>query len=248
MIALSVVIFSHNRTGYLAQTIYSFLKNCKFPREQMEIIICDDGSNPKYHNALLEIRDLFEVDALLMLPHGGMGKSFNAGLKAARGDYILHLQDDWSLSHDDGFIETSMRILESRPEIAIIRLAMLGNEFTHFNGKTNKTYLDGVAMLELSDDFFVYSDNPHIKSKEFHEEFGYYAELKSSGEVELHMCSKFNAQSSWKIVWLGEYFKHIGRMSTLRKQIGPFPTTRRTWPSAPKIPEHFSRKQFKDMQ
>lgn len=246
MPTLSVVIFSHNRTGYLAQTIHDFLRNCKFPRERMEIIICDDGSAPEYHTALHEITDLFKVDTLLLLPHGGMGKSFNTGIKAARGDYILHLEDDWSLSHDDGFVEAAMRILESRPEIAMIRLAMLGNEFTRFGGKATQTHLDDIAMMELSDDRYVYSDNPHIKPKRFHEKFGYYLESTNCGKVEKQMCRKFNAQSLWKIAWLGEYFKHIGRISTIRS--GRFSTAKRTWPRAPEIPIHFSREHFEQMQ
>ena len=237
MIDLSVVFFSHNRLGYLAQTIHDFLKHCKFPRNRMELIICDDGSDPKYHTTLQDIKNLFGVDNLLLLPNGGMGKSFNIGLKIAQGKYILHLQDDWSLMHDDGFIETSIKILDADPNVAMIRLAMLGNEFTCFGGKITKIHLCDIAVSELSDDFYIYSDNPHIKTKRFHEEFGYYLESKICEDVEKDMCRKFNQQNRWKIIWLNEYFKHIGQFSTMK----------RVWPSAPKIPMHFRPDQFKDM-
>ena len=82
----------------------------------------------------------------------------------------------------------------------------------------------------MSNDYYLYSDNPHIKPKAFHEEFGYYIEAKQCEDVEHDMCRRFNDQNTWKSMWLEEYFNHIGQFSTMRG---------RCWSSAPNIPIHF---------
>ena len=231
MIDLSVIFFSYNRTGYLAQTIHDFLRRCTLPRSRMELIISDDGSKKQHIPRLKEISSKFEIDQLLLSAHGGMGSSFNIGLKAATGEYILHLQDDWSLTHTSNFVSKSIQILKTDKNIAMVRLAMLGNEMTPFNpnGQTPVSY-DGISAVDLSQDFYVYSDNPHIKPKRFHEEFGYYKEADHPEHVEKDMCTRFNAQNQWRITWLGEYFKHTGQFSSMPG---------RNWPGAPNIPMHY---------
>ncbi len=241
MIDLSVIFFSYNRTGYLAQTIYDFLRRCAVFRSRMELIISDDGSKYKHIPRLKQIADKFGITKLLLSEHGGMGASFNTGIRAATGKYILHLQDDWSLMKTSNFAQNAMGILESDPNIAMVRLAMLGNEMTRFNpnGQKPVEYSVGdkkVAAVDLSQDFYVYSDNPHIKSKRFHEEFGYYKEVGHPEHVEKDMCTRFNAQSRWRITWLGEYFQHTGQFSSMPG---------RNWPGAPNIPMHYDEARWK---
>jgi glycosyltransferase involved in cell wall biosynthesis len=235
MTDLSVVFFSYNRTGYLAQTIYDFLRKCTFPRKQMQLIISDDGSKTLHIDQLTAITKKFGVDNLLLLKHMGMGNSFNAGIKDAQGEYILHLQDDWSLTHDDGFIEKAIGIISANQDIAMVRLAMLGNSDTPFNpaGQKKVKYSVGdikVPAVDLSNDLYVYSDNPHIKSARFHREFGWYRENVHPEITEKDMCHRFNSQRQWRITWIGEYFRHIGQFSA---------TPGRNWPDTMRIPIHF---------
>lgn len=235
MVDLSVIFFSYNRTGYLAQTVYDFLRRCTFPRKQMQLIIADDGSKSQYVDKLTAITQKFGVDRLLLLKHGGMGNSFNAGIREADGEYILHVQDDWSLTHDDGFVEKAIGIMAANPDIAMVRLAMLGNSATPFNpaGQKKVEYtVDGapVSAVDLSNDLYLYSDNPHIKPARFHREFGWYRENVHPEETEKDMCRRFNNQQQWRITWLGEYFKHTGQLSSMPG---------RNWPDAPRIPMHF---------
>ncbi len=241
MIDLSVVFFSYNRTGYLAQTIYDFLRRCTFPRKQMQLIIVDDGSKKQYVEKLKIIASKFSIDKLLLMPHGGMGNSFNTGISNSDGMYMLHLQDDWSLIYDDDFVEKAIGIMDTNPDIAMVRLSKLGNTSRSFNpaGQKRVEYtVNGILVpaIDLSDDLYVYADNPHIKPVRFHKEFGLYKENVHPEVTEVDMCKRFNNQKRWRITWLNEYFKHIGQLSSMPG---------RNWPDVPRIPVHFDPNTWK---
>ena len=217
MIDLSVVIFSYNRPQCLGRTVKDFVDRCKFPKDRTEIIINDDGSNRETLDYIVELRnDYPEITRINTGENLGMGRSFNNGIRSAKGRFVLHLQDDWSLVGDDGFVEKSITILDADSNVAMVRVGPLGNIYTPFrsDGMTPATY-GTVDSIDLSKDYYLYSDNPHIKRRDFHDKFGYYREGKSCEATETDMCRRFNAQSELRIVWLGQYFKHIGRVSTM---------------------------------
>ncbi len=213
---LSVIFFSYNRTGYLDHALARFLATCSFPRAQMEIIICDDGSQDPHQSMLPLVAARHGVDRLLQLPHRGPGASFNAGIRAARGQYLLHLEDDWALARDAMFVQASLALLAARPNLAAVRLFKLRafNMDTETRLVETPTDLGPVRSLRLSGNFNVYSNNPHLKPRRFHEEFGYYLEDASGPDTERDFCRRFLAQTHWEIHLLGVCFEHFGRVST----------------------------------
>ena len=84
---VSVVVPTHNRSDQLRRAVDSVLQQS---HKELEIIIVDDGSNPP---ADVEQRDrrirLIRTDVC-----NGAAAARNAGIQAARGEYICFLDDD----------------------------------------------------------------------------------------------------------------------------------------------------------
>ena len=63
----------------------------------------------------------------------GMGHNTNKGIRAAMGDYILQLQDDWECQGRPDFIEVALALFQARPDVALLRL------WEPFPGRTSPT-------------------------------------------------------------------------------------------------------------
>lgn len=126
-----------------------------------------------------------------------MGASFNQGIRQARGDYILHLEDDWLLTHDDCFIQTSIALCESHPELAAVRLYSLrGFDMPRETEACQTvTAIGQVDSLRLKNNINVYSNNPHLKPRWFHQAFGWYTEGLCAQDTEREFCSRFGQQN-----------------------------------------------------
>lgn len=87
--AISVVVPTYNRAGLLRRTLASVLAQTVPP---LEVLVADDGSTDDTAQALREFGDRVRH---LALPHRGLpAASRNAGLRAARGDWVAFLDDD----------------------------------------------------------------------------------------------------------------------------------------------------------
>lgn len=99
---VSVIIPTFNRSVFLAEAVKSIL-NQKVPA--LEIIIIDNGSDPKQWSQLSTIGALDDSIVLVRLQSNkGPGYARNLGISVSRGDWILFLDDDDILSPN--FIET----------------------------------------------------------------------------------------------------------------------------------------------
>ena len=215
---ISVLIFTYNRTGYLAECLYRFLTKCQFPREQMEILVSDDGSDSKHLNSLIQVCDMFNVDKLYCWNHGGQGASNNNAIRIAQGEYILHLQNDFGMLNDDvNCIQKCVDILDNDPQVACVGLFDLliypQNQRIPYVVKTPN---GPIRLLWLKPpNKYVYSDGPHIKRTSFHHEFGWYLEGQGGPKKELDFSQRFQ-QSNWKYLSLGKYFQDFGLHSFYR--------------------------------
>ena len=207
---LSVAFFTYNRSGYLAYAIAQFIKNCKLKRNDYEIIISDDGSNELHRKKILQIKEDFAVEKVFLNEHQGMGNCYNTGLKAAEGKYVLHLKDDWELqTESSNNVARSIAFLEQHPEVAMVRFSPL-NKIDPLTGL--EPY--GGGFHRINNNPNMYSNNPHLKRRDFHKYTRWYKEDCSSGESELDFCHMMY-ESDLKICWAGNAFKHFGFLSTI---------------------------------
>lgn len=207
---LSVAFFTYNRSGYLAHAISEFIKNCKLKREDYEIIISDDGSNELHRKKIIQIKEDFGVEKVFLNEHKGMGCSFNTGLKAAEGKYVLHLKDDWELQAAcSNNVARSIAFLEQHPEVAVVRLSPLDKI-----DPLNDLEPYGEGFHKLKNHKSMYSDNPHLKRRDFHKYSKWYKEDCTPQESELDFCSHME-KANMNICWAGNAFKYFGYLSTI---------------------------------
>jgi len=109
---LSVVIPYHRGQAVIGEAVRSVLAQTLAPEE---IVICDDGSPDDLDAGLGELREHVRV---VRRPNGGIAAAMNALTDAARGDYLVQLdQDD---AFEPGRLEALARVLTERPDIDVL--------------------------------------------------------------------------------------------------------------------------------
>lgn len=113
---VSVIIPTYNRTEFLKEAVESVLAQT-YP--VFEIFIIDDGSIPEYSEKLQLISGLSPLISLHRIPvHKGVSHSRNCGLRKAKGDYILFLDDDDLLHHK--MIETGLSFFKANNKLDVV--------------------------------------------------------------------------------------------------------------------------------
>ncbi len=203
---ISVVITGYRRPEQLRITVESFRRVNRYPK--VELVLADDASPPEMQE---EMRRL-PIDRFLFAPRNrGLGANTNAGLAAARGDYVLQLQDDWLCNGPGDFLQAGLEVMRARPDIGMVRLhdrdPSLDFERVELAGRRVKIYRHAPGTRQ-----FVYSDNPHLKSRAFIDFIGPFVESRDMYRCEFEMRDRFNAQSRFLAAFVEGYalFEHIG--------------------------------------
>jgi glycosyltransferase involved in cell wall biosynthesis/GT2 family glycosyltransferase len=110
--AVSVLVPHYNLGRYLPETLAS-LRAQTF--QDFETLVIDDGSTDR---ASLDVIAGLSGDRLRVLRkrHGGVSSARNAGLREARGHWILPLDPDDLIA--ESFIEKAVTVLDREPELA----------------------------------------------------------------------------------------------------------------------------------
>ena len=214
---ISVIFITYKRIDLLKRTIDSFLENTLYPRERLELILCDDGSPLEIQEEMRKMPfDVF----LLAETNQGLGANTNKGIRAAKGEYILQLQDDWILNAPNNYLLLAQKALSLHKDIAMMRFRLgqpyVFSEYLSIEDYTLKILSNKQVNKELNR--FIYSDNPHLKRKNFHDVFGYYLEGVKMTIMEINMCDNFNRQNGGAatIDGIEDIFEHIGEDESFR--------------------------------
>ena len=161
-----------------------------------EIIVSDDCSAEKHLNQLKNLRERFNFTLLTTPKNKGLGASLNALHNHASSDYLLYVQEDFvpgkalAAALDKGY-----KLLHNDPQWDLIRFyAFPWAQFPY-----QKKFKDGFNELVFSISpwyashlkFFMYSDHPHLKRKNFAKKFGPYKENVKPDIAEQTMCRSF---------------------------------------------------------
>ena len=111
---LSVVVPCFNHGPFLAEAVESALAQTL---AELEVIVVDDGSSDPDTRRIL---DSFQRERTTVLrqPNRGCSVARNAGIRAARGQYILPLDADDRLCPD--YAELAVQALDRDPELGIV--------------------------------------------------------------------------------------------------------------------------------
>lgn len=216
---ISIVFITYKRFDRLKETYIQFRKNCTYPN--LQLIVADDGSDSKIQE---KIKNLYFDKYCLATENKGLGANQNQGIKASDGEYILHLQDDWSLLYSSDFLEKAVELMEKDQRVGLIRfwggesnLQQFRKEHHHLEN-FNYYFLRGDQTLGSQEaSAYVYSDRPHLKRRSVHEQVGFYTEEKLAVlKVELNFCKRFE-ESGIRTAVLEDYedlFDHTGIENT----------------------------------
>jgi len=203
-----VVVIGYRRPGHLRRTITSFLEVNTYPH--VELILADDGSPRRMQE---EMRELPFHKFAFSDRNGGLGANSNRGLRAASGDFVLQLQDDWNCRGPGGFLEAAIEVSQERPELGFLRLTDPQPEVTYqvwrsSGGRTVRIY----DFAQPFADPYLYTDQPHLKSRAALERLGPYRESRYTALCEMDMRDRFNAQREIRAAFVEGFdaFEHIG--------------------------------------
>lgn len=112
MTLVSVVIPTRNRPQLLAEAITSIDQQSY--SGSIEILVADDASSPAVAHAALPVCRFPIHIVKHPVPKGGAATK-NLGVRTARGEYLVFLDDDDLLA--PGYIEDALTILHLHPEI-----------------------------------------------------------------------------------------------------------------------------------
>jgi glycosyltransferase involved in cell wall biosynthesis len=111
---ISVVMPCFNHGEFLAEAVASVVG---LGREDVELIVVNDGSTDERTRAAMD-----DVAAqgikIIWQENRGLAAARNAGISAARGEYIFPLDADDRLRA--GWIEEGIRILETNPRVGVV--------------------------------------------------------------------------------------------------------------------------------
>lgn len=131
----SVIIPTYNRSSVLRKCLVA-LKEQDFPFEKFEVIVCDDGSTDDTGYVATSFDAPFTLH-YLKKENGGPAAARNMGIRAARGEYLLILNDDAVLAVNalalhrttlDNFRDRKVAVLGKfalTPEFAVTPLGYL---------------------------------------------------------------------------------------------------------------------------
>jgi glycosyltransferase involved in cell wall biosynthesis len=106
---VSVIIPVYNCQAYIAQAVRSALEQ---DHPSKEVIVVNDGSTD---GTLAVLREFGDAIRVVDQPNGGPPRARNAGLRAARGDYVAFLDADdvWI----QGKLSAQVAHMEAHPEV-----------------------------------------------------------------------------------------------------------------------------------
>jgi len=154
MMRVSTIIPTRNRPHLLPETLESVALQ---GIEDMEVIIVDDASEDPDRNTAVakSFEDRLNVRYLLQPERGGTGRARNAGIKAARGEFIALLDDD-DLWHAEKLRKQLDRFRANPLGLQNVGVVYVWHQWVDVgSGKTRIRR----ARLETLDDLFRWSYN-----------------------------------------------------------------------------------------
>lgn len=208
---VSVLFITCNRAHTLVATYESFVRRVEYPRERLELILCDDASED-WHRAIIDQLAFGKV--VRADRNRGLGANQNAGVRAAAGDFILTLQDDCMLTGDGDFLRRTVAAMVDDPSISMVayrerpELPVLERRAT----QGAKLLIYGTASGASGCGDYPYSDQPNVKRADFHDAVGWFREGVAMTVMELDFQRRVSAEPSLVVAALvgPDPFAHIG--------------------------------------
>jgi glycosyltransferase involved in cell wall biosynthesis len=215
---VSALFITYKRIDLLRRAVLSFRQNTDYPN--IQIVIADDGSGEDIQR---QIRSL-PADVYALSPKNqGLGPNNNYGLSHCQGKYILMIQDDWQCNGTSDYLRQSVSVMEANPLLGIINYCGAEHppDFNQLlSGSTEPCYLTPKAKESLNKPEFLYSDQPHLISREAQDFIGPYIHHRQSENSEIDYSLRWKAQTKYSAAVFPAYhwrvFTEIGQGRSFR--------------------------------
>lgn len=219
---LAIGLITYKRTAEAVRTVQGVIFNLDYPKENRGWYIADDGS-PKEHIAEILLLLKNNGERILgyhneRMRHKGEKDTHNAGFGWNKclgichqfSDFVLWLEDDWEL-------ETKLdprkhiKLLTEREDVGLVsyRILSVGCD-VHTVGYEGEIFLRYSRSTQ-----YAYSGNPYIRHARFTKKYGWFAEDRNPGNMELHMDDQYRLNDGpdiWRPLTISQWggFAHIG--------------------------------------
>jgi len=113
---VSVVILTHNNWDYTAACLSSVLRDTDYPN--LEIIVVDNASTDQTRDNLRQMqRQVSRIRVVLTDKNLGFGGGNNVGLRVARGEFVIMLNNDTVVTR--GWVRDLIRPMQLDPRIGL---------------------------------------------------------------------------------------------------------------------------------
>ena len=201
---VSALFITYKRFEHLERAVFAFRKNTDYPN--LEVVIADDGSGTEIQD---QIRGV-PADVYALSPaNQGLGPNNNQGLSHCRGKYILMIQDDWLCSGPADYLRQSVSVMEANPSLGIINYCGADHprDFNQrLTGSSEPCYLTLRATEALGRPEFLYSDQPHLISREAQDFIGPYIYHRQIENSEDDYRRRWAAQSKYAVAVFPAYY------------------------------------------
>lgn len=223
---VDVVIVHYERPHELAETMQSLRKNLRYPN--LRWVVADDHSSQE---ALEFVRNQVQPDILFCTKErSGLGLNTNNALRTLESDFIFLTMDDRVLEREID-LRPGVDVLARFPQFGMVRYSGMEGHVTVSQSHELAAGSDSIfpdaprfyTVYEISKkrasilgpfSLYVYSGEPHLKHRRFHEVYGLYKEGYKVGPTEEDFAHRFLAMEGPNIVYFPEFlvcpFKHIG--------------------------------------
>jgi len=215
---VSVLFVTYKRFDLLKLTVESFLRETDYPN--LELVVADDGSGDRIQS---QIRTLPIDTFAFSTRNKGLGANNNLGLGHCKGDYILMLQDDWECHGPREYLKNAVSVMEANPSVGIVNFVGANHpadKTQRLAGSVEPCYITPQALQDGHMDHFLYSDNPHLRSRAMMEFMGLYIEDRDMEKCEIDYNLRWSRQTTFKTaVFPGYYrktFVHVGAEQSYR--------------------------------
>lgn len=189
---VSALFITYKRFHHLESAVLAFREHTDYPN--LEIVIADDGSPAEIQD---QIRRL-PADVFALLPKNrGLGANNNNGLRHCSGKYVLMIQDDWVCQGPPHYLRDAVAVMEQNPRVGIINFASTCHPPDHdqlLQGSIEPCYVTPKPLEGRETEQFLYSDQPHLRSRKVEELIGYYLEDRDMERCEQDYCSRWKHQ------------------------------------------------------
>jgi glycosyltransferase involved in cell wall biosynthesis len=215
---VSVLFVTYKRFDLLKVTVETFLRETDYPN--LELVVADDASGVEVQN---EIRTL-PVDVFAFAPKNrGLGANNNIGLRHCKGDYILMLQDDWECHGPRDYLRNAVGVMQANAQIGIINFVGANHPpdlSQRLSGSEEPCYVTPKPLQGGHMEYFLYSDNPHVRSRAMMDFMGYYIEDRDMEKCEIDYNFRWRDQKQFLTAVFPSYYRktfvHVGAEHSYR--------------------------------